>query len=1001
MTLFDLVAKLTLDSSEYEQGIAQASGSANGFADVLMGNLAAKGIGAVVKGLANATKELFSFAQSAVDTGMGFDNAMSQVAATMGTTVDQIQQLRDFAQEMGATTKFTATEAAEALNYMALAGYDAEKSMSMLPTVLNLASAGAMDLARASDMVTDAESALGLTTEETVAMVDQMAKAASKSNTSVEQLGDAMLTIGGTAKFMAGGTDRLATVLGILADNGIKGSEAGTHLRNMLLKLSAPTDAGAKMIAELGLQIYDASGNMRDMQDIILDLSAAMEGMTDQEKINIISELFNARDVAAVNALLNTSVDRWNELGAAIKDSKGAADAMAATQLDNLNGDITIMKSALDGVKIAFSDGITPAIRDVVQRVTKALSNPKTSKFLKEVGQRLGELTKEITHGIGNAIPKVIKWFDEWGDKLPIVGAALAGLVLAIKATVNPIGALVSGLALVAGGMAVASLTADDYNQTLLGLTNAEWDAIQSFHDMHDAYEDAEGDYAKKVSAIESETQATQDLWNELQSLVGANGEVQESDAARVDYILGELNAALGTEYSRNGELIEQYGEMAAAIDNLIKKRQAESLLSANEDLYKQAMQNKADAVDALSVAYDTLSEKQQAAADAEAKLAAFEAENAETLRSFDYDIADLYQLDPQLALEWENLQEAVTGTNEALAAAQGEYDSLTQEAASYFEEVNRYRQAEAELAKGNYDEAIKLLEDETAYRWQNLEEQRMISAEELALLKSDAEKKANYAAWYKEQYEAGVAGFTAEELAEAEASAEELNSIWESKVALAKEGAQRVGEESGQAYADGLSGATPQVDTASNGLAEAARSGLDISKEAEAAGYNAGLGLAKGIRDSAGEVQNAANYVAGIAANAMRTTLQIKSPSRVAMEIGEFFGEGFALGMESMQQSVIERAKALAQAARDNLDTQMLTGYADVTAGVIRPNTNQHSARDSISSGITEVLQALQGIRDNIGGNVVLDDGTIVGHFDGALGQLSAQKARGLAWLG
>ena len=147
----------------------------------------------------------------------------------MGVTVDEIGELRDFAQEMGSTTAFSATEAADALNYMALAGYDAETSMTMLPNVLNLAAAGGMELATASDMVTDSQTALGLSLEETSTLVDQMALASSKTNTSVSQLGEAILSIGGTAKNLSGGTTELNQVLGLLADNGIKGAEAGTH----------------------------------------------------------------------------------------------------------------------------------------------------------------------------------------------------------------------------------------------------------------------------------------------------------------------------------------------------------------------------------------------------------------------------------------------------------------------------------------------------------------------------------------------------------------------------------------------------------------------------------------------------------------------------------------------------------------------------------------------------------------------------------------------------
>ena len=264
MDVFNLVASLTLDTKEYERALYQAkSTTVNTTTDI--GKRVEKmkkgfliGAGAMAAGFA-------AFGVSSVKTGMEFDSSMSQVAATMGKTMDELEQetgkvdlawgefsgnLREYAQEIGKNTKFSATEAADALNYMALAGYDAQKSMEMLPNVLNLAAAGNMDLATASDMVTDASSALGLTTEETTELVDKMAMSASKSNTSVEQLGEAYLTVGGTAKKLKGGTTELSTALGILADNGIKGSEGGTILRNAILSLTAPTSGAKKELEQ-------------------------------------------------------------------------------------------------------------------------------------------------------------------------------------------------------------------------------------------------------------------------------------------------------------------------------------------------------------------------------------------------------------------------------------------------------------------------------------------------------------------------------------------------------------------------------------------------------------------------------------------------------------------------------------------------------------------------------------------------------------------------------
>ena len=362
--------------------IASSFNSSVGAAQSKLGALG-KAAGAAMKAAAAAsaaaTAAVGAFTASSVKTGMEFDKSMSQVAATMGKTVDEVQDLRAFAQEMGATTAFSATQAAEALNFMALAGYDAETSMAMLPNVLNLAAAGTMELQDASDMVTDAQSALGLTLEQTAAMVDQMAAASSKSNTNVAQLGEAILTVGGTAQYMAGGTQELNTVLGVLADNGIKGAEGGTHLRNMLLKLASPTADATKLLNNLGVQVFDAQGNMRSFTEIFPELNAAMSSLTDQERLDAMATLFNSRDIASATALLGTTTERWEELGAAIGDSAGAAEQMAKTQLDNLKGDITLFKSALEGAQIALSDQLTPSLREFVQFGSEGLSELTTA----------------------------------------------------------------------------------------------------------------------------------------------------------------------------------------------------------------------------------------------------------------------------------------------------------------------------------------------------------------------------------------------------------------------------------------------------------------------------------------------------------------------------------------------------------------------------------------------------------------------------------------------
>lgn len=375
--VFDLYGKISIDTS--------------GFMSAL--SIAQKAISVTAKAVTN-------FAKSSVQAGMTFDKSMSQVAATMGKTVDEISDLREFAKKMGSETAFSASQAADALNYMALAGYDAETSMNMLPNVLNLAASGGMELARASDMITDTQSALGLSLSQTAELVDKMAKGASKTNTSVGQLGDAMLTVGGTAKMLSGGTTELATALGLLADNGTKGAEGGTALRNIILSLSAPTDKAAAALEDLGVQAFDNNGKMRDLQSIFADFNSALSDMTDAEKTQTLNSIFNKVDLKSVNALLATSTDRWKEVSNAIDNAAGSAEEMAKTQLDNLSGDITIFNSALEGAQIALSDKLTPTLRKFVQFGTDGLSRLTTAFNEKGLLGAMSEFGSILSDGL-------------------------------------------------------------------------------------------------------------------------------------------------------------------------------------------------------------------------------------------------------------------------------------------------------------------------------------------------------------------------------------------------------------------------------------------------------------------------------------------------------------------------------------------------------------------------------------------------------------------------
>ena len=407
--------------------------------DIIKANLISSAIINGVKALSNGLKTL---ATAAVGVGSDFESGMTLVAATMGITTEEIaagseefDKLQKAAKEAGATTQFSATQAAEALNYMALAGYDADKSIETLPTVLNLAAAGGMDLATASDMVTDSMSALGDSAGTTESFVDKMAKTSQKSNTSVQQLGEAILTVGGTAKNLAGGVNEMNTVLGIFADNGVKGAEGGTALRNVILSLTAPTDKAKKQMEALGLEVLDANGNMRPLNETFNDLNGILGTMTQGEQTEVLNSIFNKVDLKSVNALLANSGERFDELSGYISDCDGAAADMAATMNDNLQGKVTILKSGLEGLGIAAYEKFKTPLTNAVENITEVIGQLQTdltdgslSGALEKIATGFGNMVEKASEIVAAVLPTLLEGLGWIADNGELIVSILAGI---------------------------------------------------------------------------------------------------------------------------------------------------------------------------------------------------------------------------------------------------------------------------------------------------------------------------------------------------------------------------------------------------------------------------------------------------------------------------------------------------------------------------------------------------------------------------------------------
>lgn len=369
----ELFVTLAIKDTAYKQGLKDAEGNASSSTSKIGG--AFKTVGKVAKtAMVAGSAAAVAFTKTSIDSGMNFDTAMSQVAATMGTTVDKIGNVKAKAEEMGRTTKYTATEAAEGMNILAQAGLSADEQISGIETVLNLASAGAMSLEESASYTAGAVKGFGDSMSNASYYADLMAKGATLANTDVRGLGEAFSGSAATAKNYGQSADSVTLSLLRLADQNVTGSEASTALNRAMADLYTPTDAASKALDQLGVSAYKSNGEAKDFNDLVDELNGSLQGMTAEQKNNALATIFTTQGLQAFNKMTASSDETVQKFWQGIQDSSGSAAKQAATQLDNLHGDITLLSSATEGLQLAFYNTFSGTIRDVVKGITKEVS---------------------------------------------------------------------------------------------------------------------------------------------------------------------------------------------------------------------------------------------------------------------------------------------------------------------------------------------------------------------------------------------------------------------------------------------------------------------------------------------------------------------------------------------------------------------------------------------------------------------------------------------------
>ena len=384
-------------------------------------------------GIEKAIGTLKNLAGNVVETGLSFSSSMSEVQAISGATGSELETLEKTAREYGATTVFSASESADALKYMALAGWDTEKSTSALGGVLNLAAASGMELASASDMVTDYMSAFSMEADQAAYFADVLAYSQANSNTSAEQLGEAFKN--SAANMNAAGQDFETTtsLLAMMANQGFKGSEAGTALTAVMRDMTAQMKKGAISIGDTSVQVMDASGNYRDMTDILLDVEKATDGMGDAERAMALKSTFTSDSIKGLNLMLNAGIENAADFEKQLRKSGGSAGEMADTMNDNLQGDLKTMQSGFEELQLKIYDGMEEPLRSAAAVVINDVL-PKLQKLAETGAPIFGKIATSVAKALSTGIDFAEKGLGFIGDNIEWLIPLASGLTAAFVA---------------------------------------------------------------------------------------------------------------------------------------------------------------------------------------------------------------------------------------------------------------------------------------------------------------------------------------------------------------------------------------------------------------------------------------------------------------------------------------------------------------------------------------------------------------------------------------
>ena len=901
----------------------------------------------------------------AVRTTAEFDSSMSKVQAVSGATGGEFDLLRDKAREMGSKTKFSASEAAEAMNYMAMAGWKTKDMLSGIDGIMNLAAASGEDLATTSDIVTDGLTALGYSAKDAGRMADVMAAASSNANTNVSMMGETFKYAAAVAGSMGYSMEDVALATGLMANAGIKGSQAGTALRSTISRMAAPTKQVSAAMKSIGVEMTNADGTARPFRDVMVDLRKGMADLSETEKTQIASTIAGKNAMSGFLSIINASDSDFNKLADAIDNSDGAALKMAETMQDNLGGQVTILKSQMQELAISVGDTLVPMAKKAVK-----------------AAQNLTNWFNNLSAGGKDAAVKIGLMAGAAGPLLLATGGmakAFSGSVKAIASAKGAIAAMtvVEGEATVATKLLSAAQKAVPWVAAAAGAALIAKAMVDTYKSTHEA-----------TLKVQEHAKARQE---EIDAI---KGEAKESD-----FYLQKLNELAGVEDKTNA----QKELMQAYVDKLNGSVKDLNLTyDAEKDKLNQTTQAIRDKIQAQK-------EEAMAAAYQKNAKAALEEYVKQQMKA-----SDEQRNYNQLKERWNNLSDSEKQTN-------GQLQQSMQESKRRLDDYNNSMSTALIDATKWQNQAAK-----NSGAWKQLTADAKAAGIQIpqsvkdginsgkyvipttvseleALIKFD--NAANRAVGDGKKTSDNLAQGMREGTVTAQQAAKQLTNAVKSETGKTPGQTKADGKKAGQSFNQGLSGQAGGAKTAGSKVKESAKSGASggnlsgqgrsmgstygsgVSGQSGAAqkagkalkdmaksgasggslrsiGKSLGDGLAHGLRAALGAVKSAANSLVAEANRAAKAKAKIHSPSRLFRdEVGMPIAEGLAAGMQKGTPSIEAASKNMITAASN-------TGTASLTGGEM----SQMKANISSSFDYSQIYSAMAAAVNQMEFKIVLD---------------------------